>query len=91
MTNETALWASNEIQKIAASLVDVLGQTVIDDVLELVSYSEPGIALDLLCDRISESEVSLSPDLRARIVATGSAMGLDSTVSFLVDPDETRP
>ncbi|MEV8238818.1 hypothetical protein AB0O90_01130 [Microbacterium testaceum] len=80
-----ARWASAEITSLCGGLSGILDPAVVHDVADLVDHAEPGIALDLLCDKLVDAKASLDVAQRVRLLTVGRAMGLDETVAFLVD------
>jgi len=81
----TVRWASAEITSLCGDLGGILDSTVLRDVTDLADYAEPGISLDMLCDRILDADAPLSAAQRNRLLTVGRAMGLDATVAFLGD------
>ena len=79
-----ARWASAEITTLCGDLGGILDPGVLRDVADLADHAEPGIALDLLCDRLDASS-PLDVAQRSRLLTVGRAMGLDETVAFLGD------
>ncbi|WZH36380.1 MAG: MafI family immunity protein [Microbacterium enclense] len=80
-----ARWARAEITSLCAGLGGILDPAVLHDVTDLVDHAEPGIALDLLCDKLLDANAPLDVAKRGRLLTVGRAMGLDDTVAFLVD------
>ncbi|MDF2667435.1 MAG: hypothetical protein K0R81_3285, partial [Microbacterium sp.] len=80
-----ARWASAEITSLCGDLGGILDPTVLRDVTELTDHAEPGIALDLLCDKLLDANAPLTVAQRNRLLTVGRAMGLDATVAFLGD------
>jgi hypothetical protein len=80
-----AQWASAEITSLCAGLSGILDPAVLHDVADLVDHAEPGIALDLLCDKLLDAKAPLDVAQRVRLLTVGRAMGLDETVAFLGD------
>jgi hypothetical protein len=78
-------WASAEITSLCGELGGILDPTVLRDVTDLTDYAEPGIALDLLCDKLLDANAPLTVAQRNRLLTVGRAMGLDATVAFLGD------
>jgi hypothetical protein len=81
-------WASAEITSLCGDLGGILDPAVLRDVTELTDYAEPGIALDLLCDKLLDANAPLAVAQRKRLLTVGRAMGLDETVAFLGDAPE---
>ncbi|KTR95394.1 hypothetical protein NS220_06265 [Microbacterium testaceum] len=63
----------------------ILDPAVLHDVTTLADHVEPGIALDVLCDRLLDANAPLNVAQRGRLLTVGRAMGLDDTVAFLTD------
>jgi hypothetical protein len=80
-----ARWASAEITSLCGDLSGILDPAVLRDVTDLADHAEPGIALDLLCDKILDADAPLNAAQRNRLLTVGRAMGLDETVAFLGD------
>jgi len=83
-----ARWASAEITSLCGDLGGILDPAVLRDVTELTDHAEPGIALDLLCDKLLDANAPLAVAQRNRLLTVGRAMGLDETVAFLGDAPE---
>lgn len=79
-----ARWASAEITTLCGDLGGILDPSVLRNVADLADHAEPGIALDLICDRLDASS-PLDVAQRSRLLTVGRAMGLDATVAFLGD------
>lgn len=80
-----ARWASAEITSLCGGLGGILDPAVLHDVTDLADHAEPGIALDLLCDKLLDANAPLDVAKRGRLLTVGRAMGLDDTVAFLAD------
>jgi hypothetical protein len=76
-------WAGAEIASLCVELGGILDPTVLRDVTDLADHVEPGIALDLLCDKLLDANAPLSAAQRNRLLTVGRAMGLDETVAFV--------
>lgn len=77
--------ASAEITSLCGDLGVILDPAVLRDVTDLADHAEPGIALELLCDKILDADAPLNAAQRNRLLTVGRAMGLDETVAFLGD------
>lgn len=80
-----ARWASAEITSLCGDVGGILDPAVLRDVTDLTDHAEPGIALDLLCDKLLDADAPLNAAQRNRLLTVGRAMGLDETVAFLGD------
>lgn len=69
--------AVKDLTEVINSLAGIVPEAVLSNCQELVDYFEPGVALELLCDRIYESGSPIPRSTLMRLESVGRSMGMD--------------
>ncbi|TKV57074.1 MafI family immunity protein [Nakamurella flava] len=73
---------------------EVLGlpQFDVDNVRDLISHGEPGVALENLCTQLYELSIPVTAGVRENVAAVGAAMNVDQHYwTILEELDPARP